>query len=1073
MGALRKGYAINFPEKVQNPLSPPLTAGIYTIGNGGYFPTIDSAFKKLSVDGIAGEVFLELIDDLYIAPAREYGFLLNGPIPGTGPNSRVTIKPAAHKNVTIEGNCFAVLRFLNTNYVTIDGVGLTGTTSLTIHSLYTAQYPWNDCMEFVNNSDHNVIQNSIFICEDITRQGTGIVIFNSNSNSSSLFTPDSNLIQNNFMKKVGQGIYVGNYFHNNNIRPQGNIIRGNFIGSGTDSMIAWGIHTDYTKNSIVENNIVQNVRYLQINYPNPGISSDWDYNCIIRNNFVHNIYTSGGAWGARGLFIYENGNSNLIYNNMVYDIRSSSNLVAGIHILNQTNPKIYFNSVYLSGSGSGANSNGSAALYMESANSGAEVKNNILVNTRDESPYTASALFSGSNITNSDYNDLYSESNANNCLVNISGVKYKTLAAWQNTGKDLHGISEMPNFIKEDLHINQVIPTYIESGGTPITEINSDFDGDSRNALTTDIGADEFDGIVKPHSALVITPNVIEFGNFKVGEFSDTISIVVKNQSSQTVNINSISNSQPAFHLLNIPVLPLFLVAYDSIMFKVFFNPSTYGVYDDIIVISNSDTINQNASVSLTGNVFLLGPQFQMFYDKVNNASTIPQKNTIVDSFMTANPVLPFNEDTIAHFIYRGSANIITIPSDVNAWHNSAWTMYKLIDTDLWFKAETFEMDARIDYKFLINETNWIFDPKNPRRSPGGFGDNSELAMPDYIDAPEILYYSGILHGSTFDTTFYSPQLANSRMIRVYMPPGYDPASTDSYVVAIFHDGSDFINLAKAKNILDYLIDKKFIQPVIAVFIPPVDRNAEYGGGKKNEYSEFIANNLMNYIDSKYKTKKDPSSRATIGISAGSYISLLIGYNYNNIFGNVGAFSGANGDDNTAYSGDKKNLKLYIDVGTYEKQVSGLNMLLAVREFYDIVQSKGYDITYREWHEYHSWGNWRTHLDIALEYFFPGDSATVGVKEADELPSNYSLSQNFPNPFNNSSTLKYSIPNSSKVIIKVFDILGNEIETLANEEKPAGTYEVTWHATNLPSGVYFYRIQAGNFINTKKMVLLQ
>ena len=56
MGALRKGYEISFPEKIQSPLGPPLAAGTYTIGTGGYFPTIDSAFKKLSVDGIAGEI---------------------------------------------------------------------------------------------------------------------------------------------------------------------------------------------------------------------------------------------------------------------------------------------------------------------------------------------------------------------------------------------------------------------------------------------------------------------------------------------------------------------------------------------------------------------------------------------------------------------------------------------------------------------------------------------------------------------------------------------------------------------------------------------------------------------------------------------------------------------------------------------------------------------------------------------------------------------------------------------------------------------------------------------------------
>jgi hypothetical protein len=89
------------------------------------------------------------------------------------------------------------------------------------------------------------------------------------------------------------------------------------------------------------------------------------------------------------------------------------------------------------------------------------------------------------------------------------------------------------------------------------------------------------------------------------------------------------------------------------------------------------------------------------------------------------------------------------------------------------------------------------------------------------------------------------------------------------------------------------------------------------------------------------------------------------------------------------------------------------------------------------------------------------------------LPNQFYLTQNFPNPFNPSTKIRYLIPQSSKVVIKVFDILGNEIETLVNEEKSAGTYEIKWYAESLPSGVYFYRLQAGDFVETKKMILLK
>lgn len=89
------------------------------------------------------------------------------------------------------------------------------------------------------------------------------------------------------------------------------------------------------------------------------------------------------------------------------------------------------------------------------------------------------------------------------------------------------------------------------------------------------------------------------------------------------------------------------------------------------------------------------------------------------------------------------------------------------------------------------------------------------------------------------------------------------------------------------------------------------------------------------------------------------------------------------------------------------------------------------------------------------------------------IPTEYVLSQNFPNPFNPTTKIEYNVPELSFVILKVYDVLGNEIGTLVNEEKPIGRYKIEFNATTLPSGIYFYRLQAGNFIETKKMILLR
>ena len=105
-----------------------------------------------------------------------------------------------------------------------------------------------------------------------------------------------------------------------------------------------------------------------------------------------------------------------------------------------------------------------------------------------------------------------------------------------------------------------------------------------------------------------------------------------------------------------------------------------------------------------------------------------------------------------------------------------------------------------------------------------------------------------------------------------------------------------------------------------------------------------------------------------------------------------------------------------------------------------------------------------------------------------QLPTCFSLYQNYPNPFNPTTRIKFQIADFEFVNLKVYDALGNEISTLVNEQKPAGNYQVEFNGTDLPSGIYFYQLKAGNpssslrtgeggsgqgFVETKKMVLLK
>ena len=110
-------------------------------------------------------------------------------------------------------------------------------------------------------------------------------------------------------------------------------------------------------------------------------------------------------------------------------------------------------------------------------------------------------------------------------------------------------------------------------------------------------------------------------------------------------------------------------------------------------------------------------------------------------------------------------------------------------------------------------------------------------------------------------------------------------------------------------------------------------------------------------------------------------------------------------------------------------------------------------------------------VPIVLNNIF---GSLTGIEKYNNLtPNKYSLEQNYPNPFNPSTTIKYSVPQRSMVLLKIYDITGREVQTLLNQEMNSGNYEVTFNASKLASGVYFYCIRSNDFVSTKKMMLIK
>jgi len=118
-----------------------------------------------------------------------------------------------------------------------------------------------------------------------------------------------------------------------------------------------------------------------------------------------------------------------------------------------------------------------------------------------------------------------------------------------------------------------------------------------------------------------------------------------------------------------------------------------------------------------------------------------------------------------------------------------------------------------------------------------------------------------------------------------------------------------------------------------------------------------------------------------------------------------------------------------------------------------------------------------TALDNTLHQSAPSEEAHINITGIPEAPpivvEHYSLLQNYPNPFNPSTKISWQSPVGSHQTLKVFDVLGNEVATLVDEYRNAGSYEINFNANSLSSGIYFYKLTIGSFVDSKKMILLR
>jgi enterochelin esterase-like enzyme len=334
---------------------------------------------------------------------------------------------------------------------------------------------------------------------------------------------------------------------------------------------------------------------------------------------------------------------------------------------------------------------------------------------------------------------------------------------------------------------------------------------------------------------------------------------------------------------------------------------------------------------------------------------------------------LPFVAGDSVVFLMRRDAGQVTVAGDFNGWDPKAWPMQRVRGTDLWLRTASFPRDARLDYKFVADGGSWLLDPHNPHRQRGGFGDNSELRMPDWEPSLWTVRREGVTHGVVIPDVIESRILGCTIHYTAYAPADFEQR-TDLPVIYVT-DGHEYADDAMGAmiNVMDNLVAAGRLRPTAAIFIDPridgVNRRAEQYV-MSEEFLRFVAEELVPHIDSFGFTSTDRRDRAILGTSLGGLNSAWFAARRPGIFGRIGIMSPA------FQAGDGRILDVW-----RKPPRPDVDMVMTWGTFHDfgehttrfreLLDAQGAAYTAIVTHEGHSWGQWRALVDDVLLAFWP------------------------------------------------------------------------------------------------------
>ncbi|MDF8263933.1 alpha/beta hydrolase-fold protein [Luteipulveratus flavus] len=360
-----------------------------------------------------------------------------------------------------------------------------------------------------------------------------------------------------------------------------------------------------------------------------------------------------------------------------------------------------------------------------------------------------------------------------------------------------------------------------------------------------------------------------------------------------------------------------------------------------------------------------------------------PLDESAVDRFLARHQV-PVVEGARCTFLYRGAADevfvihrIVGLPQRV--------PMQRVGETSLWFAVLELPAGSRVEYQLEVRRGSDVVsgnDPLNPRVAHSPVGSSSVCAASGYVVPPWVTPDPEARPGSLEELVLPSRALRRDARCQVYLPARF--RRTHSYPLLVVHDGSDYLQYAAMKTVLDNLIHRLDMAETVVVFTDPGSREVEYPNNAA--HARFVVSDLLPALASSLPLLDRPSARCLTGASFGGVASLSVAYRNPGVFGSLLLQSGSFVFTDIGFDHGGGQVfdpvvkfmnrfrarprrvadRIYQSCGVYEP------LIVPNRSMVPVFEGAGMEVRYVEARDGHSWENWRDRLRDGLSWIFPG-----------------------------------------------------------------------------------------------------